>query len=127
VKDVPEFLSHLRRDRRGLPWSRRFLVVSSMSVEQIQLAGRAVAVVTEPWLDQRCAEFALGVCPGLIRRRTAHGLALVAVTSKREVQLVVSNGWVDGHLEDESKQVMPAMWCKVALTGVRIEMRERAS
>jgi hypothetical protein len=192
VRDVPAFLSHLRRDRRGLPvpfinrwgaestdrlsiehdpnvgqlaifdydnhepepdflhqnmqrqrkcmtlgwcqvcarpmpWSRRFLVVSSMSVEQVQVAGRPVAVVTEPWLDERCAEFALRICPGLIRRRTAHGLTLVPVTSKREVQLVVSNGWVEGHLEEESKRIQPAMWAKVALIGVRIECQERAS
>lgn len=187
MRDVPEFLAHLRRDRRGLPvpyvnrwggdeitdriyiefdrnvgqqgvfyrdddlpvpnftkqhmgrqrecvarglcqvcgrmipWSRRFLVVAALSVETIELGGRLVPVVTEPWLDQRCAVFAVNVCPALIRRTREEKLTLVPVTSKRQVQLIVSSGWIDGPLEQLSRQVQPAMWAKLALTEVRIK------
>ena len=193
MRDVPEFLAHLRRDRRGLPvpyvnrwgkeeiperiyiehdrgcgqpgvfyrdddldvpdftaqnmgrqrecmtaglcqvcgrfvpWSRRFLVVAALSVETIQLGGRRVAVVFEPWLDQRCAEFAIEQCPALIRRTREEQLTLVPVTSKREVQLIVSTGWVEGPCEAESRRVQPAMWAKLALTGVRYVRRPATS
>lgn len=79
-------------------------------------------MVTEPWLDRRCAEFALNVCPALIRRTREERLTLVPITSKRQVQLVVSTGWVEGPLEAESRQVQPAMWAKLALTDVRIRI-----
>lgn len=103
---------------RPVPWSRRVLLVSSMSTEQITMHGKPFVVVTEPWLDERCAEFALTVCPALIRRRTAEDLVAVQVKSKRQVQLVVSTGWVDGPLEAESRRVMPAMWVKALVANV---------
>ena len=43
---------------RPVPWSRRFLVVSSISVEQIELPGGQAPVVTEPWLCGWCAGIA---------------------------------------------------------------------
>lgn len=106
--------------RRHIPWSRRFVVVSSMSAEEILLHGRRVVVVTEPWLDERCARFAIEKCPGLIRRTRGDDLELVRVRRQRDAQLVVSRGWAEGHLEGESREVMPAMWAKLLLSNVRI-------
>lgn len=192
MKDVPDFLSHLRTDRRGIPvpyvnrwglteeverieiqhdrnigqygvfyrdddldvpdfttqnagrqrecmaqglcqvcarfvpWSRRFLVVAALSVERIKLARRDVVVVTEPWLDQRCAEFALEKCPALIRRTREEQLTLVPITSKRQVRLIVSQGWVEGPFEELSRLTQPVMWAKLALTGVRIKIDDAA-
>jgi len=107
---------------RQVPWSRRFLVISTMSVEEITLHGRRVAVVMEPWLDERCADFALTKCPGLIRKRRSDDLQLVQVR-QRDATLIVSTGYVDGPLEDESRRVQPAMWCKVALSNLRATER----
>lgn len=189
MRDVPDFLSHLRRDRRGLPvpyvnrwglteehdrisieydrnvgmpgvfyrdddepepdftaqhmarqrecmanglcqvcarripWSRRFLVVAALSVRTIQYRGRQVAVVSEPWLCERCAKFALKYCPALIRRTREENLTLMHVSSKRQVVLTMSTGWVEGPLEAESWRVQPAMWADLALVGVQIEIR----
>lgn len=82
---------------RPVPWSRRFLVVSGMSAETVRVPGRGdVVVISEPWLDEFCAAFAMRKCPGLIRRRKTDDLHLMPVTSKRSVELVVSRGWVDG-------------------------------
>lgn len=100
---------------RPVPWSRRFLVISSMSVDQIDVQGQAAVAVTEPWLDERCATFATKVCPGLIRRTKADDLQLVEVTSKRQCVLTVSHGWIEGPLEQRSKLIQPAMWAKVIL------------
>lgn len=105
---------------RPVPWSRRRLVVSGISLEHVVVAGLGPRwVVTEPWLDDRCAEFALRVCPALIRRRRDEHLVLVEVTSRRHVELVVSRGWVEGPLEAESRRVRPAMWVK-ALVDERL-------
>ncbi len=104
-----------------VPWSRRFLVVAGLSVERIHLAGREVAVVTEPWLCERCAHFATSTCPALIRRTRDEDLTLIPITSKRDVQMIASRGWVEGPLEEHSREVQPAMWVKLALTGVRLE------
>lgn len=107
---------------RPVPWSRRFLVVSSISVEwvRVEALGRTVPVVTEPWLDERCAEFAMAKCPGLIRRDRDDDLRLVAVNRQRDAMLIVSSGWTQGHLEEKSRRVLPAMWAKIALTNLHI-------
>lgn len=105
---------------RPVPWSRRWLVVSSMSVDVIKLLGQSFTVLTEPWLDERCAAFAVDRCPGLIRRRSATDLQLVPVTSQRQCRLVSSTGWVDGPLEVESRRVQPIMWVKLLLTDVTV-------
>lgn len=102
---------------RFVNWPDRLLVVSRISTQPIVLNGEVVTVFTEPWLDVNCADFALRKCPGLIRRKTAKDLSLVAVTSPDQCQLTISTGWLDGPLEVESKRVQPAMWAKVALTG----------
>lgn len=106
---------------RPVPWSRRFLVVSGISAETIHVRGRGtIVVITEPWLDEFCATFAMRKCPGLIRRRTADDLHLIPVTSRRGVELVVSRGWVDGPLEAESRRVQPAMWVKAHVRSTQI-------
>lgn len=102
---------------RPVPWSRRNLVIAPDSVEWVRVAGRVgeVPVVFEPWLDDRCAQIALQWCPALIRRRRGEQLDLVQVRSPRDAQLVVSTGWVDGHLEARTRANHVAMWIKVVL------------
>lgn len=110
---------------RPMPWSRRFLVVSSISVDRITIGDRPAVALTEPWLDEPCAKFAMKVCPGLIRRTTADDLQLVEVTSKRQCVLTTSHGWVEGPLEQRSKLLMPAMWAKVVLLDPVIDLVQR--
>lgn len=100
---------------RSVPWSRRFAVLSVMSTDRIDVHGYGSCVaLTEPWLDEECARFALDVCPALIRRRRDESLILVRV-ERSHVRMSVSLGYVDGPLEQESKAVMPAMWAKAIL------------
>lgn len=107
---------------RFIPWSRRYLVISSISVDQIDVDGRPAVALTEPWLDQICGTFALEKCPGLIRRRRSDDLKLLPITSQRQVSLTVSRGWVEGPIEEESKRLQPAMWAKVIVRDLRIEV-----
>ena len=109
---------------RDVPWSRRRLVIADLSVSWIDLPaapGRQVPVVTEPWLCERCATFAVRVCPALIRRTRDEHLTVVEVTSRRDVEIVISHGWIEGPLEEESRRVQPAMWVKILLLRHRIE------
>ena len=114
---------------RPIPWSRRFLVISGMSVEwvHVQTLGRTVPVVTEPWLDERCARFAMERCPGLIRRARKAELTLVPIRRQKDTQLVVSRGWVEGELEEASRELEPAMWCKIALPKLTIRKGPRGT
>lgn len=105
---------------RPVPWSRRNLVVSGISVDFVTVQGRQRAVLTEPWLDDRCAEIATKWCPGLIRRQHRDDLTVVPVRSQREAQLVISSGWIEGPLEAETKATPVAMWVKVILLGLEI-------
>lgn len=100
---------------RPVPWKRRYLVIGQLSVETVSLDGEMCAVVTEPWLDLRCAEFALDHCPALIRRTRDEQLVLVSITSADQVGVVLSTGWVDGALAEETKRNPVAMWAKLAL------------
>lgn len=108
---------------RQIPWPRRYLVLSSMSVEEVTVAGKWTSVVTEPWLDRGCAMLALRVCPALIRRTDAEDLHLVPIPHQRYAQLAVSQGWVDGPLQAESQRIQPAMWVKAILPGITISRR----
>jgi hypothetical protein len=132
---VPDFTrQHMGRQRecmveglcqvcaRPVPWSRRNLVVAPNSVEWVEVTGirGQVPVVFEPWLDDRCAEIATQRCPALIRRRHEEQLEVVPVRSPREVQLVVSTGWVEGHLEEQTRRHHVAMWVKAALLRCQI-------
>ena len=64
----------------------------------------------EPWLDERCANFAIKHCPGLIRRTRADDLTLVPVTSKRQVEFTMEKGWFEVSLGAQSREEAPAMW-----------------
>lgn len=107
---------------RLVPWSRRFLIVAAMSTEEVDYQGRKVRLITEPWLDEACGRFAIEKCPALIRRASVDGLKILPVTNKTQIKAVVSSGWVDGPLEAESRRLQPAMWVKLLLVGVRIEV-----
>lgn len=116
---------------RPVPWSRRFLVISSISAgDPVHVEGLGrVVTVTEPWLDQRCASYALSHCPALLRRRRVtqpRDLYVIRVTSKRDVVLVVSRGWVEGPLEAESRRIQPYMWAKLHLPALQIETHSTA-
>ena len=101
---------------RPVPWSRRFLVYADLAVSVVNVPGLGnCVVITEPWLDEECAEFALRTCPALIRRARSERLALVPIRSARDVEVVVSTGWVDGPLEEQTKAEPPAMWAKIVV------------
>ena len=138
-QDVPDFTrQNMQRQReamasglcqvcgRPVPWSRRHLVIADMTVERVELYGRMVPVIHEPWLDKRCATFALRHCPALIRRTRDEALTLVPVTSRRQVRLVVSHGWVDGHLEAETRARPVAMWVKALLLDPAISIEAQS-
>lgn len=106
---------------RGVPWSRRHLVVADMSVDWVDIDGHRAPVVTEPWLCERCAHFALRRCPALIRRTRSERLTLVAVTSRRQVRMVHSVGWLDGPLREQTQARPVALWSKITLLHVAIQ------
>jgi hypothetical protein len=104
---------------RPVPWSRRRLVLAALSMEVVTVnGGGRVPVVTEPWLCQRCAEFAVTVCPALIRRTREEELHIVTVTSKRQVRIVTSVGYVDGPLEARCRELRTVMWAKIQVLNV---------
>lgn len=106
---------------RPVPWSRRRLVIAALSVQTIHLQGRAVPVVTEPWLCPRCAQFAVATCPALIRRSRGEQLVVVEVASATAVRIVLSTGWVEGSpCAAESLHTQPVMWAKIALLEVQV-------
>jgi hypothetical protein len=97
---------------RRFGWPK-LLIWSSISVRTVDVDGTACVVIAEPWLDTQCADFALSKCPGLIRRRTAKDIQLVIIDSIDQVKLTISNGWIDGPLEAESRRLLPCMWAKI--------------
>lgn len=99
---------------RTVPWSRRFLVLSSISLQVIEAAGREYLAVTEPWLCEMDARLAMERCPGLIRRQRDDDLTLVQV-ARRDCSLAISRGWIEGPLEEYTKRTGPAMWLKILL------------
>jgi hypothetical protein len=133
-QDVPDFTrQHMGRQRaamvrgwcqvcgRPVPWRRRFLIVSSLSASTVTIDGHGESVVlAEPWLDERCATFAMQRCPALIRRIDTTDLRLIPVTSPEQVRLVVSRGHVDGF--PDTRQHPVAMWVKAVPLGVTVEM-----
>lgn len=98
---------------RPVPWPR-FLVLGDLSATTISVGGRTRTAITEPWLCAACLVFALKTCPALIRRRRDEDLIPVSV-EEHQVQFVVSRGWIEGALEDESRATQPAMWVKAIL------------
>jgi len=137
AETVPDFTKqHMARQRecmiaglcqvcaRPVPWSRRFLIVTGFTVQAIAVPelGEVVSI-HEPWLCERCARFASQKCPALIRRTHEDDLQLIPVTSKRDVRMVASIGYVDGPLSEETQRVKPVMWVKVLLAKYSLEAR----
>lgn len=133
VGDVPDFTrQNQQRQRRcmveGLcqvcgkpvPWSRRNLVVASLSVKWQWVAERRreVPVISEPWLCDRCCAIAVGWCPALIRRTREEQLQVVRVRSPREVTPIVSVGSIDG-IPEAGTQVR--IWSKLQLLTLDIQ------
>jgi hypothetical protein len=103
---------------RSVPWSRRNLALSTMSIElidMVEIPGRKVPVVHEPWLCDRCAAIATQACPALIRRARDERLTIHPIRSKTQVRLVTSSGWVEGPLAEQTKRHPAAMWVKVMI------------
>lgn len=102
---------------RSVPWSRRFLVVSDISIDVIDLGVERCVALTEPWLDEECADIAVRRCPALIRRTRADNLSVVKITSRQQAHLVVSTGWVEGPLEESTRANPVAIWVKILLSS----------
>ena len=100
---------------RPVPWRRRRLVISSVSVGVVQSRGprQGAVTVNEPWLDERCAKFAMRYCPALIRRGQDEDLSLIEVTSKHDVELIVKVASIDGFPETKQRPVVT--WVDVAV------------
>jgi hypothetical protein len=105
---------------RPIAWPDRRLALSSVSVETIDLQGRTVPVVTEPWLCPDCADFAVHTCPALIRRGHDEDLHLVAMTGPADCQIVLSSGWIEGRYEAATKASPVVMWAKILLPNVTV-------
>lgn len=95
-------------------------MVSSVSVQTVEVEGRMVPVVTEPWLCPDCAGFATQVCPALIRRGRDEDLTVVEVTSPADCRIVLSRGWIEGRYEAATKANPVAMWAKILLLNVHL-------
>lgn len=100
---------------RVLEWPDRRVVLSSVSCEVVEVAGRWATVVTEPWLCPDCAEFATTTCPALIRRDRSEDLRVVPVLSPDACRIVLSSGWIEGRYEAATKAKPVAMWAKILL------------
>jgi len=106
---------------RAVDWPDRRLVVSSVSVEMVEVQGRQVAVVTEPWLCPDCCKFATAVCPALIRRGRDEDLHVVEMSSPADCRVVLSHGWIEGRYEAATKANPVAMWAKILLLNVAVQ------
>lgn len=100
---------------RPVPWSRRYLVYSTISADAVDVEGAPRTAISEPWLDGWCARVAVERCPGLIRRKRGDDLSLLLVTSAREVELSVSRGCVDGPLAERTGAEPVFMWARIVL------------
>jgi hypothetical protein len=136
---VPDFTrQHMGRQReamivglcqvcgRSVPWAGR-LLVASVGTESLVDFGATLGprlVIGEPWLDHRCAEFALTRCPALIRRRRDEQIRVLAATDETAIAYDMTVGSVDGPLERLSREVLPALWVRLlvdpALPGSEI-------
>jgi hypothetical protein len=107
--------------KRTLDWPDRRLAVSSISTETVQIQDRRVPVLTEPWLCEDCASFAILVCPSLIRRGRHEDLHVVTMSGPEDCKLVLSSGWIEGPLEAATQAHPVAMWVKILLLNVDIQ------
>jgi hypothetical protein len=106
--------------RRRVAGGKGFVVLSETTSRQVRLEnGKVVRVITEPWLCQRCLEFAAVTCPGLIRRRRDEDLTVLRPT-KWEVGY--STGWVEGALEQHTQKHNCVMWGELhVIDAIEIE------
>jgi hypothetical protein len=111
--------------KRALDWPDRRLVVSSVSVQAVDVEGRSVPVVTEPWLCPDCAEFASTTCPALIRRGHDEDLHVIEMSSPADCRIVLSRGWIEGRYETATKASSVAMWAKILLLNVAVRTRDQ--
>lgn len=104
--------------RRGVPWAERGLVYSSMSTQVVEIDRAAHVVISEPWLCPDCAVFAINVCPGLIRRKSADDLVLLTGFTEENCKSVLSEGAISGPLEAETRARPVAMWSKILVPAL---------
>ena len=112
--------------RRYVPWPDRLLVISQISVHQVDTDGTAIHVVNEPWLDPECAAFAAERCPGLIRRRKADDFTLLGVTGPEQFQFVLSLAAPSGSSPDEFAADPLAMYWKIQLSPDKLRIESQA-
>lgn len=106
---------------RPVPWRQRRLVISTVSTRTLQSPGpyKGWTVVSEPWLHERCALFAMRYCPALLRRQHDEDLTLIEVTSKHDISVVLTTGAIDGFPETWDRNVV--IWAEIRLkTGVPV-------
>lgn len=118
--------------RGSLPWTRRRLVLSTVSVRPAQVDGLAepLTAVGEPWLDPWCAAIATLLCPELIRRQHGEDLAVVDGLTQRNTRLVTSVGTLNvdqlpdldaatpehlATLRERARRGPSAMWVRLVL------------
>lgn len=108
---------------RLLPWEQRNLVISSMSTERITSPGplEGGVGITEPWLCDFCCEFAMEVCPALIRRKKVDDMYRVRLVSKNDADIYISTGSIEGPFAEETRQHPVAIWAKIALPKIVID------
>lgn len=113
--------------KRRVPWSRRFLALSDQRIEETMVRGRRNATTIEPWLDQRCAEYAIEHHPELIRAQPDEDIRLVAITTKRDVMYGFSRGYADGVLEGVDEALQPVLWMEILLPAYALTEKISAS
>lgn len=125
---VPDFTMQNIQRQREVMWGVRCqvcyrevrgdarLALADMSIDRVHIDGLGErVVVTEPWLCPDCAEFAVGTCPALIRRRRDENLLVYEVEDVAAVRMTTSYGWVDGPLKRLTRKRPAAMWAKLIL------------
>lgn len=141
--DTPDFTQkHLGRQRecmtggrcqvcrRPVPLSRRYIPIATFSAEAQDVGGVQRVVLTEPWLDERCAEIATRWCPALIRAERAAGFTIHPVRSMRDFEIVLTTGAVGdpspyAGASTAVLRALPVMWVKVALLNLDVQVRGR--
>ncbi len=83
-------------------------------IDTVEKAPGRWLALTEPWLCDRCADYAGSHCPGLIRRRRGDRLEMLrASPGGPRLRLTVSRAWVEGRLEAYTRRVQPVLWAKL--------------
>jgi hypothetical protein len=106
---------------RRLEVDELHLVLSPVSMQTAavpELGGR-VPLVSEPWLCAECANFAVRVCPALIRRRRDEELTVLPMAGVAH-SLVLSRGWIDGPHAAATKAHPVGMFVKIAIPALTL-------